>query len=111
MKSLAKFSVGTTEQCTDCGAVMFESHTETCGLCRKGFCLTCLSFHQAEHSKTATSVPIKKRNAELPDLPRWRAIYQSRHVEFSYSGKCLAGCCALTFCPPLRVPTSFVGPP
>jgi hypothetical protein len=44
-----------SKQCSDCGAELCEFHTETCGMCRAVFCPACLSFHQADHSKPAST--------------------------------------------------------
>ena len=43
------------ERCSSCGAEMCESHAETCSMCGDVFCPSCLSFHQAEHSKAASA--------------------------------------------------------
>jgi hypothetical protein len=48
-----------SKQCSDCGIEICDSHVETCGMCHGVFCPSCLSFHQAEHSKPATAVPSK----------------------------------------------------
>jgi hypothetical protein len=41
--------------CYDCGASLCSRHAESCDLCGVAFCLSCLSFHQSQHSKPAQS--------------------------------------------------------
>ena len=43
-----------SKECFDCGTELCSDHAEQCGVCRAIFCPTCLSFHQAEHAKTAS---------------------------------------------------------
>src|SRR5215469_10453936 len=99
-----------TQPCSDCGIVICESHTETCGLCREVFCSSCFSFHQAEHSKPTTAVPSKGKNAELLDIARHRAIINREIGIFVLARNTLDGLgYAPTSWPPLRVPTCSVG--
>src|SRR5438445_9720703 len=41
-------------QCFDCGSVLCESHTETCGICNGIFCPPCRFLHRGRHSKPRT---------------------------------------------------------
>jgi len=50
-------------QCSDCGAELCESHTETCSGCRSIFCPSCLLFHRAQHSKPAHAERRERKRA------------------------------------------------
>jgi hypothetical protein len=41
--------------CYDCGTSLCSNHAERCQLCGESFCRSCLTFHQSEHVKPATS--------------------------------------------------------
>jgi len=49
--------------CSDCGVSVCAAHAEACKLCRKTFCPSCLSFHRAQHSKSASSTRDERRPA------------------------------------------------
>lgn len=46
--------------CSDCGVPLCSAHTERCDLCRAFLCGSCLSFHNAQHSKPVQVEPHKK---------------------------------------------------
>jgi hypothetical protein len=39
--------------CSDCGVSLCSAHAERCTLCEETFCPSCLSFHRAQHIKSA----------------------------------------------------------
>jgi hypothetical protein len=43
------------KKCSDCGSELCDSHAENCEMCHDLFCPSCMSFHEAEHTKTATA--------------------------------------------------------
>jgi hypothetical protein len=53
--------------CSDCATSLCSAHTERCSLCGEIFCASCLSFHMADHGKSAhrddSFEPQKKRTA------------------------------------------------
>jgi hypothetical protein len=59
-----------SKQCSDCGAELCESHTETCSGCRSTFCPSCLAFHQ-EHPKPFTAHPTPDRANRIGNQRRW----------------------------------------
>jgi hypothetical protein len=40
-------------KCCDCGTLLCSAHAQRCTHCKVTFCASCLSFHQAEHTKLA----------------------------------------------------------
>lgn len=42
-------------RCSDCGVPICAAHTEPCSVCREVFCTSCMTFHQAQHTKLAAS--------------------------------------------------------
>jgi hypothetical protein len=51
------------EQCSDCGTHVCDLHAESCDLCGKSFCSSCLYFHMNEpHAEQV--VPVFKESAK-----------------------------------------------
>src|SRR6266566_5867819 len=46
------------------GTELWETHTETCGICRIVFCPPCFFFHRAQHSKPAHGERRERKSAQ-----------------------------------------------